>query len=157
MDSTVDLFPPWKVIIKPYPLLPTLQSGFSPQKDLSSKPVAIYNRKNMQKFNPTLIMIKKWTLFKFFHELHIHIVADWEPNVNRTCWGKEGGRVRRKEPLCLVHCLFFWQWENHRNPLGDQGYYTVQEHYRWSSAHKNTLQYFRGTLELINHAVKGVI
>lgn len=160
--STADLFPPWKVIIKPYPLLHTPWSVSCPQKELASKPVAIYKRRNSQKFNSTLIIIKTWTLSKFFRKLHTDMVADREQSVSWMCQGKEGEREREKKSLWYVHSLFFffWQWECHRNPLGDHEYYTEQEHYRWASTHcidKNTVQYFTGTLKLINHSVKALV
>lgn len=87
---------------KPYPLLPTPQSVFSPQKDLPPKATAIYKRVNTQKFNPVLI-IKNWTLSNLF------ILCAHMQTQNKVFmkYVRGKGWKRGKEPLDLFITSLF--------------------------------------------------
>jgi len=78
------------------------------------------------------------------------MIADWEPNINRPCQ-QEGGRER--EGTSVPGSLpLFWQWECHRNPLGDQEYKckNTTGGVVLIQTHSSILE----ALEFINHAVK---
>lgn len=81
--------------------------------------MAIYKRKNTQKFSPILIKIKNCALSKFF-VLRTHMNTQNEVLIRQV--RRKGRKRERERTSALIHSLFFFVGECYRNHIGDQEY-----------------------------------